>query len=142
VVAVAGGVAAVAAAGGGGGTSAEIVTATGGFASVQGRDTVAAPAQVGSSGIGTWPASRSGWTIALVSYPQTGGRKAAVVEARRARARGLPDVGILDSSAYASLHPGYWIVFSGIYNAQAEAASALQSAHEFASSASIRNVVP
>ena len=51
--------------------------------------------------------------------------------ARRARARareGLPQVGVLDSSRYASLHPGYWIVFSGVYATEAEATSALEDA--------------
>ena len=36
-------------------------------------------------------------------------------------AKGLPAVGVLDSSQYASLQPGYFVVFSGIYDSQAEA---------------------
>lgn len=142
VVAAAGAAAAVAAAGGGNGGTADVLTATGGFASVPTTDTVAAPGEVGSSGVGTWPSARSGWTIALVSLPQTRGRKPALAQARRARKAGLPNVGVLDSSAYASLHPGYWIVFSGVYTAEAEATSALQGAREFARSASVRNIVP
>jgi hypothetical protein len=142
VVAAAGGAAAVAAAGGRNDGTAHVLTATGGFASVPTTNTVAAPGEVGSSGIGSWPSARNGWTIALVSLPQTQGRKRVVVEARRARKAGLPDVGILDSSAYASLHPGYWIVFSGVYTSQAEATSALQGAREFSRSASVRSVVP
>lgn len=142
VVAAAGAAAAVAAAGGGNGGSTNVLTATGGFASVPSTNTVAAPGQVGSRAIGTWPPTRSGWTIALLSVPQTQGRKRAVAEARRARKAGLPTVGIVDSSAYASLHPGYWIVFSGVYTSEAEATSALQGARDFTRSASVRNVVP
>ena len=142
VVAVAGGAAAAAAAGGGGGGGSNILTAMGGFATVPTTDTVAAPGEVGTTGVESWPSSRSGWTIALVSLPQTAGRKAAIAQARRARKAGLPDVGILDSSAYASLHPGYWIVFSGVYATEAEATSALQAARAFTRPASVRPVVP
>ena len=142
VVAAAGAAAAVAAAGDGNSGATDVLTATGGFATIPRTDTVATPGEVGSTGVGAWPAQRSGWTIALLSLPQTRGRKPAVAEVRRARRAGLPTVGILDSSAYASLHPGYWIVFSGVYTSQAEATSALQSAREFTRSASVRNVVP
>ena len=62
--------------------------------------------------------------------------------ARAARAKKLAAVGLLDSSRYASLHPGYWIVFSGIYASEAEATSALEDARGFARSASVRRVVP
>ena len=141
VVATAGGAAAVAAAGGGGGGSS-LLTATGGFAEIPTSETLGAPGEAGSPGIGSWPSGRSGWTIALVSLPQTGGRKAAVGQARRARKAGLPQTGILDSSAYASLHPGYWIVFTGIYASEAEATSALQAARDVSRTASVRSVVP
>jgi hypothetical protein len=49
---------------------------------------------------------------------------------------------VLDSSRYASLHPGYWIVFSGIYASEAEATSALEEARRHARAASVRRVVP
>ena len=35
---------------------------------------------------------------------------------------------MLDSSRYASLHPGYWMVFAGIYPSEPEAASRLREA--------------
>ena len=48
------------------------------------------------------------------------GRAAAVARARaRRRRRGLPRVGVLVSSQYSSLHPGYYVVFSGIYSTPA-----------------------
>jgi hypothetical protein len=83
-----------------------------------------------------------GWTIALASIPQTGGRAPALARARAARAKGLPAVGVIDSSRYASLHPGYWIVFSGVYTSEAEATSALEDARRYARSAAVRRVVP
>jgi hypothetical protein len=36
---------------------------------------------------------------------------------------------VLDSSDYSSLHPGYDVVFSGVYSTPAEAAAALATAH-------------
>jgi hypothetical protein len=69
----------------------------------------------------TWPAGRSGWTVVLESIPTRAGRSLAVARARDASRDGLPEVGVLDSSRYSSLHPGYYVVFSGIYSTRAEA---------------------
>ena len=44
--------------------------------------------------------------------------------ARHAMNAGLTDVGILDSSRYSSLHPGYLVVFTGVYESADDAASA------------------
>jgi hypothetical protein len=62
-----------------------------------------------------WPRRRSGWTLVLASLPTTAGRNAAVAKAREALRAGLPQVGVIDSARYSSLHPGYFVVFSGIY---------------------------
>ena len=64
----------------------------------------------------------------LISIPKVEGRDAAVARAEQARRRGLREVGVLDSSRYASLHPGYWIVFAGVYTSEAEATSRLREA--------------
>ena len=42
---------------------------------------------------------------------------------------------MLDSSRYSSLHPGYWIVFSGVYRTLDEALAALPRAARHARSA-------
>jgi hypothetical protein len=139
VVALAGAAAAIAATESDGGSTA-IVTAIGDFASAPESTTDESP--VGPSSGTEWPVGEDGWTIALVSLPQTGGRPAALARARAARAKGLPQVGILDSSRYASLHPGYWVVFSGVYASEAEATSALEAARRHARSAMVRRVVP
>ena len=76
-----------------------------------------------------WPAGRSGWTIVLDSLPSPSGRAAATAEAQRARQGGMKKVGVLDSSQFSSLHPGYLVVFAGIYGSQAEAQSAIIDAH-------------
>jgi hypothetical protein len=54
----------------------------------------------------------------------------------------MAEVGILDSSQYASLHPAYWVVFAGVYSSEAEATSELQAARRFARTASVRRIVP
>ena len=61
-----------------------------------------------------WP-SQDGYTVVLASMPATGGRAVAIRKAREALAARLPEVGVLDSGEFSSLHPGYYVVFSGIY---------------------------
>ena len=90
----------------------------------------------------SWPRGQRGWTIVLVSLPQANGRNAAVAKAREARSGGLRRVGVLDSSRYASLHPGYYVVFTGVFDTEPEAASALQRARAVFPAAYQREIVP
>jgi hypothetical protein len=71
-----------------------------------------------------WPKGRNGWTLVLASLPTSAGRKAADAKARQALRAGLPQVGVLDSSHYSSLHPGYYVVFSGVYDSLSTAQDA------------------
>jgi hypothetical protein len=75
-----------------------------------------------------WPSGKNGWTIVLASLPKAGGRTAAVAKAKEAADAGLAQVGVLDSSRYSSLHPDYWVVFTGIYDTRGQAESALDTA--------------
>jgi hypothetical protein len=69
-----------------------------------------------------WPAGQSGYTVVLESIPaSSSGRALALERARSASRAGLPQVGVLDSNLYSSLHPGYSVVFSGIYDSRDEA---------------------
>lgn len=135
------GVAAAVAASGGSRADPELTTATGGFATAPASSTLPSPGEGRSSAIAEWPQGEDGWTVALASVPQSKGRRVALAQARRARARGLPEVGVLDSSRYASLHPGYWMVFTGVYSSEAEATSAIETARAFARTATVRRVV-
>jgi hypothetical protein len=78
----------------------------------------------------TWPARTNGWTIVLVSYPKTIGQAAAAQTAERAAKSGLSKVGVLDSSRYASLQPGYLVVFTGVYGSKADADGAVATARQ------------
>jgi hypothetical protein len=140
-VALAGAAAAVAATGGTAGDQV-LVTATGGFASTPTIETIPLPSNGAQARVQDWPTAVNGWTIAVATLPQAGGRQAAVTRARQARDAGLQSVGVLDSSRYASLHPGYWLVFTGVYTSEAEATSALQAARAFARTAGVRRIVP
>jgi len=86
----------------------------------------AAPVPAGGPGETPWPAGQDGWTVILASSPTTKGQKAPGLIARRAVHNGLPQVGVLDSSGYSSLHPGYLMVFSGVYGAAGDARIALE----------------
>ncbi len=104
--------------------------------------TTTAPATPPNPASVTWPRKQRGWTIVLLSLPQTNGRSAAAAKATEARQGGLRRVGVLDSSHYASLHPGYYVVFAGIYDTEAEASSALQRAKAVFPNAYQREIVP
>jgi hypothetical protein len=75
-----------------------------------------------------WPAGESGWTVVLVSLPRELGRAAAKERAARAARAALPDVGFLLSDRFPSLHPGYYVVFTGIYQSRSEAEAAVPTA--------------
>jgi hypothetical protein len=88
-----------------------------------GATTVPAPSN--PNALAVWPAGESGYTDILESLPVTGGLAAAVARARQAKRAGLKQVGVLTSSQYSSLHPDYYVVFSGIYRTQADATAGL-----------------
>jgi hypothetical protein len=90
----------------------------------------------------TWPRDKRGWTIVLLSLPQSAGRELAEERAAEGLRRGLRNVGVMNSSRYASLHPNYYVVFTGVYDSQAEAVSALQRARAAFPNAYQREIVP
>jgi hypothetical protein len=111
-----------------------VITATGGSL------TVTAPPEAIAKFAG-WPRDREGWTVVLASVPKAkGGRDAALARAQQARAHGLPRVGVLDSGTIASLHPGYWVVFTGVYDSEAEATSHLLRARAVVRTAGTREI--
>jgi hypothetical protein len=75
-----------------------------------------------------WPRNRSAWTLVLASLPTSSGRKAAITKARHALDSDLSQVGVLDSARFSSLHPGYYVVFSGVYDSLGDAQDAVSEA--------------
>jgi hypothetical protein len=84
----------------------------------------------GKSSLIRWPAGRRGWTVVLVSFPQAGGEAAAEQAAEQAAKAGIAKVGVLDSSVYPSLQPGYYVVFSGVYGSEQDADTAAASVRQ------------
>jgi hypothetical protein len=82
--------------------------------------TSSSPVRTGG-GLITWPGPAA-YTIVLASLPASSGKEAARQKALEAVHSGLgPDVGVLNSSDFSSLHPGYYVIFSGVYESQSEA---------------------
>jgi cell division septation protein DedD len=80
-----------------------------------------------SPGPPTWPA-KDGFTVVIASIPARGnGLSEANEKANEARTRGLR-AGVLESGKFASLHPGYYVVFAGVYGSLEEAERAARAA--------------
>lgn len=79
------------------------------------------PPPAAPAGPRTWPALESGFTNVISSLPISGGLAAAKAAAQKAIDAGVPDVGVLASATFSSLHPGYYVVFSGVYDTLEEA---------------------
>jgi hypothetical protein len=113
-----------------------VLTATGGSL------TAPTPAVEPRSRLAVWPRAQSGWTIVLASIPKTDGRDEAVAVAQQARTRGLTRVGVLDSSRFASLRPGYWMTFTGRYQSEADATGSLRRARVVVKGARVERIEP
>ena len=109
-----------------------VVTATGGSV------TAPTPPVEPISRLAVWPRAARGWTIVLASIPKTKGRDKAVAIAQQGRTRGLPRVGVLDSSRFASLQPGYWMTFTGRFQSEAAATGSLRRARVAVKGARVR----
>jgi hypothetical protein len=110
---------------------------TGGFGDTGGADTGFTPTTPTiptdtSGGTSTttasWPSGQSGYTVVLASVPEGDGRAAADAAAAQAVAAGLSSAGVLRSSDFSSLRPGYWVAYAGVYSTLAEAQTILPQA--------------
>jgi hypothetical protein len=78
--------------------------------------------------IRSWPQGKEGYTVVLASVETSKGRAAAEQKANQAIADGLTNVGILNSSDFLTLNPGYYVAFMGVYDTVAAAQSDLPTA--------------
>jgi hypothetical protein len=92
--------------------------------------TTAPPDGAGPGNPVEWPADEDGFTVVLASLPVSGGRDLAMQTARRGLRSGLGEVGVLDSEDYASLHPGFFVVFAGVYPSLEAAQNAVADARD------------
>jgi hypothetical protein len=67
---------------------------------------------------GEWPAGRDAFTVVLASETSRSAAKAKLDEAQSA---GISGAGILHSDDFASLRPGYWVVFDGQFDTRSAA---------------------
>jgi hypothetical protein len=81
-----------------------------------------------TTGYAQWPPGKKGFTVVLKSVPTSNGRGGAENAANKAKTNGLPQVGILNSSDYSSMNPGYYVTFTGIYDTESQANAALPNA--------------
>jgi hypothetical protein len=75
--------------------------------------------------LGDWPGG-SGYTAILASDSS---QSQARGEQARASGRGV-SAGVLYSTSFSSLRPGYWVVFSGTFASESEAVSRVSRAEE------------
>jgi len=69
------------------------------------------------SGDSDWPSGKTAWTAVLASV-----RSESDARSAKSRVSGGGDpAGVLFSTGFSGLRPGYWVVFSGIYPAQSTA---------------------
>ena len=99
------------------------------------------PPPATGGGLTEWPQGENGWTIVLASIPQSSGRAAATGAAKKASAAGLSEVGVLDSSDFSSLHSGYFVVFTGVFNSQTDAQGGLRTARSSYPQAYVRQII-
>jgi len=92
-----------------------------------------------SPGLTPWPEGRTAYTIVLNS---SGTRDDAERLAGELAGKGVPDVGVLDSNDFESLGPDSFVVFSGVFEDQAEAQQALAKIRDQAGGGSTRRIVP
>jgi hypothetical protein len=96
----------------------------------------------GTGSTATWPAGRTAYTVIVGSFRESRGRGPAELRATEARNAGLTQVGILRSSDYSSLRPGWYAVFTGIFDSRSDATTRLSQARGTYPSAYLRYVRP
>lgn len=103
------------------GTGSGFETVTSGTTPTTSTPTTSTPT---TSTTASWPAGTQAWTVILASATS---QATADSIAAKATGDGL-SAGVLYSSAYSTLTPGYWVVFSGTYSTSSAAQAAATSA--------------
>jgi hypothetical protein len=100
----------------------QVVSVAGGGQAATGTSNASTGGQFKSD----WPNGKAGYTVQLRALRKTGTPVAAVAAAKSAaQGKGAPSVGALDSDKYASLDGGNYVIYSGVFDKQGDAQSAL-----------------
>jgi hypothetical protein len=87
----------------------------------------AGPGEAAAPLVSEWPTGTDGWTVSLRTLPKADTTAADVTAAKEdLAASGVPDASVLDSDLYPSLPAGNWILYSGVYDSEDDAAAALE----------------
>ena len=92
-----------------------------------------------NAALAEWPEGKTAWTIVLNS---SGTQEDAERLAGELAAKGVPDVGVIDSDDFESLGPDSFVIFSGTYDQESEAQAALATIRDQAGGGSTRRIVP
>jgi hypothetical protein len=107
-------------------TTVTVSTGSGTTSTTNGSDCGGQPTSAADD---SWPNGRNGWMAVLSSKPTDTYTFADFCQRlQKAQSQGFTNLGILDSTDYASLNPGYWVLFEGPFDTHAQAAAAAQSA--------------
>jgi hypothetical protein len=86
----------------------------------------AAPAQPAAF-TSDWPSGKDGYTVQLQTLSKVGAQPDQVEQAKAAaQSKGAAGVGALDSDEFASLDPGNYVIYSGVFATRRQAAKALK----------------
>ena len=94
---------------------------------------------VAPADLAEWPEGQTAWTVILNS---SGTQDDAERLASELDAKGVPELGILDSNDFESLGPDSFVVFSGQFDSRAEAEERLSTLRDQAGGGSTRQIVP
>ena len=94
---------------------------------------------VAPADLAEWPEGQTAWTVILNS---SGTREDAERLASELNAKGVPELGVLDSNDFESLGPDSFVVFSGQFDSRAEAEERLGVLRDQAGGGSTRRIVP
>lgn len=84
-----------------------------------------------ATGGDAWPAGKNGWTVVVTNMTKKGTdgagftRDDADARAVEYEQDGL-EAGVIDSDEFSNLTGGYWVIFSGVFDTQAQANAHLQ----------------
>jgi hypothetical protein len=106
----------------------QVVTVGSGTATASTADSGSGSTEAASDKVvSDWPEGKEGWTVELGTLPKSGTTAADVDSTEQdLTSKGASELGVLDSDVYPSLPAGNYVIYSGVYDTQADANAALK----------------